>query len=319
MWFASRESVDRFLRLSQFDTDNPFDLQRLRDLHREAIDYLVGVHRYRMPEEIVHIDEIHDLFLMASRDPSQVQKLANMVLKVMHILQHVNGHELIFDTSISEAQLFDRLSGRVLPVIDRMRTTGIEVLEFSAGKKTRTSMITKLLAKRSTLAAHIFDKARFALTLKRRRDLVPSLTYLLHHLFAVSYVLPEQTQNGIITLGDIAEGLKLDPRQVWEFWTEGGRAAADDGAAPTPRNEFSGPNYRCVNFVVDMPVRLDDVASHATPAIAFAQAEFQLVDQQTAEANERGENAHARYKKRQAARIRARLECGSPDFSSKKK
>jgi uncharacterized protein (TIGR04552 family) len=44
--------------------------------------------------------------------------------------------------------------------------------------------------------------------------------------------------------------------------------------------------------------------------IAFCMVELQLVDQQTAVANERGENAHARYKKRQLRRVLRRLSRG---------
>ena len=55
-------------------------------------------------------------------------------------------------------------------------------------------------------------------------------------------------------------------------------------------------------------VRLDDIVPEASPAIAFAQTEIQLVDATTARANEEGENAHSRYKKRPSTRVRVRLD-----------
>ncbi|MEZ4271074.1 MAG: hypothetical protein R3C68_06470 [Myxococcota bacterium] len=42
-------------------------------------------------------------------------------------------------------------------------------------------------------------------------------------------------------------------------------------------SSVGGP-YRCVSFAADIPLRIDDVASTAQPAIAFVQAEIQLVD-----------------------------------------
>ena len=309
LWFNDHAAVDRYLRLCQFDTDNPLDIAFLSDIHRQAADYLTEVHHYRLPPETERAD-IHDLFVTASRGHGRAQRFACMLLKVMHILHHVSGQELIFRSAISEEELFDRLSNRAFVVIDRMRAAGIEVLEFSGGKKTRTSVVTKLLAKRTTLASQVFDKSRLSITVRERRDLVRALLYLSNNLFPVNYVVPEQSQNGIITLGDIAGALSLAPEAVWRSWTEGGLAARSHGERPTPRNEFSGATYRCINLVVDIPIRIDDVAPESAPAIAFAQAEIQLFDQRTVEQNEQGDSSHESYKERQLAHVRERLESG---------
>src|SRR5262249_60379806 len=82
----------------------------------------------------------------------------------------------------------------------------------------------------------------------------------------------------------------------------------------TPPNEFSGPGYRVINFVADLPVRLDSFVCRAGDPlygdygqVVFVLTEFQVVDQATAVTNEQGENSHLRYKERQHARVRARL------------
>ena len=79
-------------------------------------------------------------------------------------------------------------------------------------------------------------------------------------------------------------------------------------------NEFSGPSYRIVNFVADMPIRLDDfVCRVSDPAnmeygpIAFVLTEFQVADKHTALANESGACSHEAYKARQHERVRLRL------------
>jgi uncharacterized protein (TIGR04552 family) len=86
-------------------------------------------------------------------------------------------------------------------------------------------------------------------------------------------------------------------------------------------NEFSGPSYRVVNFVADLPVRVDKLL-HRPPdddlfgdngAVVFVLTEFQIVDARTAEANEIGENSHERYKERQIMRVKARLAHGMKD------
>ena len=305
-WFDDHTAVDGFLRLCEFDTDNPLDMARLHELHHEATVYLTDVHRYRLPLQIEQPHEIHDLFLAAaSPTHNRVQRFACMTLKVMHILHHISGRELLFNTPISEAQLFDRLNAKVFGAIDTMRASGIGIQEFAAGKKSKTSLATKLLAKRNNLATHIFDKLRFRIVVNSRDDLVLTVLYLVRNLCPFNYVLPEQSQNTIVTPDDLVRVLDLAPEVVTRYWES--NTSADPVVRP-PLNEFSATTYRCVNFVADIPMRIDDVAPQASPAIAFVQTEIQLMDLETSKTNERGESSHSLYKKRQRARVRARLE-----------
>ena len=90
---------------------------------------------------------------------------------------------------------------------------------------------------------------------------------------------------------------------------------------PATQNAFSGPGYRVINFVSDLPVRIDKYlcrrpddpmfAEYGT--IVFVLTEFQIIDARTAENNESGENSHDKYKDRQAARVKARLMHGMKD------
>jgi len=305
LWMPDREAVDSFLRLCAFDTDNPLDLGRLRELHRDAFDYLRDVHHLRLPPALEEPGEVHEVFLAASLAQGRLRRQACLLLKVMHIIHHLAGRELLFNTPISEAQLLDRLSTKVFQVIDRMRASGVGVVEFAAGQKTRTSLVSKLLAKRSTLASQIFDRLRFRIVVQGREDIVPTLQYLARHLFAFNYVIPEQSQNGIVDAPLVARALDLPEPLVRRFWD----SQHPGGGA----NEFSGASYRSINFVVDIPIRIDDVAPEHAPAVTFAQTEIQVVDTDTARANSRGENSHTLYKRRQRERVRERLE--GPEMS----
>jgi uncharacterized protein (TIGR04552 family) len=307
LWFADKLSVDAFLRLSEFDTDNPIDIDRLHELHHDAVAYLTETQNYRLPPQLDDLEDIHDLFLAASNGPPRLRRYACMLLKVMHILHHIAGRELMFNTAISEAQLLSRLSAKVFNVIDRMRVSGVGIQEFAAGQKSRTSLVTKLLAKRSTLATHIFDKLRFRIIVNTRDDLVAALLYLVHNLFPFNYIRPEQSQNGVLTFDDLGRNLGLAPELVRAFW-EAAPMGPELGRESTLANEFSGKGYRAVNFVADIPLRVDDVAPEATPAIVFVQTEIQVIDAETEKNNQRGENSHALYKKRQRERVRKRLE-----------
>ncbi|MGH2931104.1 MAG: TIGR04552 family protein, partial [Solirubrobacteraceae bacterium] len=98
-------------------------------------------------------------------------------------------------------------------------------------------------------------------------------------------------------------------------------AAVAADKRPSPQNEFSGPGYRVINFVSDLPVRIDkylcrlpdDPIFAEYGCVVFVLTEFQVIDARTAENNESGENSHEKYKERQAARVKARLMHGMKD------
>ena len=84
-------------------------------------------------------------------------------------------------------------------------------------------------------------------------------------------------------------------------------------APPAPQNRYSGPGFRVLSFVADLPIRCEDFFEaprgliRTYGPVLFATVEMQLVDAATAEANEAGAGSHAAYKARQKAAVLARL------------
>lgn len=297
-----RRAVDEHLRLCTYDTDSPIDNEHLRGLLMDALSYLREQHGFEFPVEIDNPAEIHDIFLFAASDEPHAH-LAQIALKVMHILNHVKGREPIQKGAITESELTSRLNNKVLTVIDELRGhDGVALVEWAAGKKTQSSLVTKLLAKPETHASRVFDRLRYRIVTRDRRELVRALIGLTHRLVPFNYVVPGQSQNGIIQLSDIASVLPIQLADIERLW---GDAIKCD--QPTPQNEFSGSTYRCVNFVADIPLRVDDAIPEQSPAIAFVQAELQLVDEETNSRNNEGDNAHDAYKERQRIVVRRRL------------
>jgi uncharacterized protein (TIGR04552 family) len=257
-----------------------------------------------------------DLFLIASRK-SRRQVYACIVLKVMHIIHHLAGRELLYRLPISDDEVFHLVQRKVVRIVEEIRASGHPIIELEWSRKPRDSLVTKLLAKRSTLAANVYDKLRFRLVTRDPDDLLPMLIELTHRLIPFNYVVPGESVNDIVSFRKAVEESAALTRVGAQLQDEVGPGAPeteDDAKAKAPMNEFSGPGYRIINFVTDLPVRVDDFLSRiGDPGyaehgpIVFVLTEFQVVDARTAHDNESGENSHEKYKERQHGRVKARL------------
>jgi uncharacterized protein (TIGR04552 family) len=307
------DEVDRFLRVNELEPTRERDIQRLESLRAEAVDYLTRNFGFRIPDDVAERVPARDLFLIASRRTKR-QTYACIVLKVMHIIHHLAGRELLFRLPISDDEIFHLVERKVVRIVEEVRAAGHPIVEFEWSRKPRDSLVTKLLAKRSTLAANVYDKLRFRLVTREPADLLPVLFELTHRLIPFNYVVPGESVNDIIAfrraveespaLSRLAAGLQLDV----------GLEEREDEARGGRLNEFSGPGYRVINFVTDIPIRIDAFLSRiADPGyvehgpIVFVLTEFQVLDTRTAHDNEIGENSHEKYKERQHARVKARL------------
>lgn len=291
--FDDHSEVDRFLRLNEFDPESDEEIGRLEELRADAVDYLGRAFGMTLSEEVADKLAARDLFLVASHDGPQ-QKLACVVLKVMHILHHIAGRAALVKMSVSDEVIFREIELKVMQVVEQLRAAGAPIAEFEWSRKPLDSQITKLLAKRSTLAASIYDKLRFRLIVPRDSDLVPMLATLVRNLVPFNYVVPGESVNQLVDLRRTLAA--INPR------------------APTamPFNEFSGPEYRIINFVADLPLRVERLLPRAEIPpdlchVVFVLTEFQICDKATAIRNESGASSHEAYKQRQHERVRERL------------
>lgn len=314
--FKGRDEVDRFLRLCEINPDNPVDEAWVRTVLADAVEYLRRTFKYRVTQAVASPQEIHDLFLIASgvKEPSRFRKIACIVLKVMHVIQHIEGRDLLFRLAISEAEIAELVSSKVVLVAEEMRGRGLPVVEFVDSIKTRESVITKLVAKKETLAAQIYDKTRFRIVTRTREDILPVLYFLTERLFPFNFVVPDQTENTLIEFKSLLAEHPHFARYAQELHLDLDYEAREDRR---PGNVSSGHSYRVLNFVVDIPLRLDaylpppeDDHRPRKGRIGFALVELQIVDEQTASRNDTGENAHDRYKHRQKLRVLRRLSRG---------
>jgi uncharacterized protein (TIGR04552 family) len=307
--FRADEEVREYLIAHEFDLEDPASRARSEAIKNAAIGYLKRNFDFPIPRPIAESD-VGELLLVASRGGHR-QLCACTILKVMHIIHHLEARELLYMLPISDAEVFHLAEQKVRRVIGAMMADGLPILEFVGGRKNKDALYSKLLSKRETHAAQIYDKLRFRVVTREQNDLWPVLAYLTRHLFPFNYLVPGEATNTMFDfhayaaayphLAQVAPTLQPMPDE---------RGGEND-------NVFSAPSYRVVHFVVDMPVRLpQDVLEAAPPAawslgrVVFAQAEFQVIDRDTEQANELGDASHDAYKLRQKDAVVRRLKLG---------
>lgn len=313
--FADEKEVDRFLRVNEFDPQDPADMERLETLRAEAVEYLTRHFGYRIPEDVAESLPAHDLFLLASRR-GRHQTYACIVLKVMHVLQHLDGRETLFRLPVSDNQVFSQVESKVVQIVDEMRAAGLPIVEFQWSRKERDSLITKLLAKRDSIAADVYDKLRFRLITRRFEDLPAVLRELLCRLIPFNYIIPGQAVNRLLPFQRI-----LDDNPSLRRHMEHLQPDAELNLGEASVNQFSSDGYRVINFVADLPLRVGALMRHMVGkcdsdeidprGVVYVLTEFQVMDAQTALKNEEGESSHVVYKERQHIEVKARLTRGS--------
>lgn len=311
--FDSLDDVDRYLALNRLDLSDPVDWERLRYVFNEAVSYLEERLYLRFPRDIRHPDDVRQIFLWASNVGGfrRRQVLCCVVLKLMHVIHHMEAADLKFKVPVAESDLFDLAESDILRRGRHMRDAGLPVLSFYGSRKARSSVITKLISKKENLAATIFDKLRFRIIVDGHDALLPVLAYLVRHFLPFNYVIPGQSHNNLLPPDEIVRHLadSADLQELVDL----------PELDTTGKNEFSGASYRMINFIVDYPVRLpDDLVpgfQFELGRVVFLMVEFQIVDEETARRNESGENAHSLYKARQYDVVAKRLIRGLSGLS----
>lgn len=306
----SLEDVDKLLLRLGLDFWDADDRARIEGIHAQALSYL-ETHEYGvMHERIRRPDDVRSLFVHASKD-DELQRDACALLKVMHIIHHAAGRELVHRLEVPTAELFFRIEKAIYASIDEMKRRGLLIVEWASSRKTEHSIITKLLCRRDSQAAQLHDRLRFRIVTETVDDVLGVLGYLCRETIPFSYVVPGESRNDLIDF----ESTMLDDYHLRKLWLQLQPLAVPSEDAVRD-NQFTDSQYRDVNFVVDMAIRVDDLVEGLPEfdvdrfgKVVFLLAEFQIVDREQHELNQTGASAHAAYKARQVQRAIRRLRC----------
>ena len=298
--------------LHHFSFNKPNDVRRLRYLRDSAVTYLEDQFQLRFPDDIKFAQDLRSIFLMASQTGGfrRKQILCCVVLKLMHVIQHLDAAELRHQIPLAEADLLNIAAQKIDRVGREILNSGLPIVSFYGSRKARNSIITKLLAKSENIAATVFDKLRYRIVTQRSQDILPTLVWMTHNLFPFNYVIPSESHNNISSLEDMAKAsIYADLLSSLES-----NGIEQEVLVAKEENSFSGSNYRIINFIVDVPVRIDHVIQSSQYQtlghVLYVMVEFQILDRETAIQNEEGDSAHRLYKQRQLEQVRVRLRKG---------
>lgn len=299
--FTGEKEVVQFLKVNEFDLSRQKDNDRLMTIHNEAVGYLQRELKLDLPADLLRPENLASFFLLASGNGDRkLQSAACTLLKTMNIINHIDGRELLYNCPISLRDLFSLVEDKVERSLSSLSRKE-PLLKYQGGRKPKESLITKLLCKRETIAAQIYDRVRYRIVTGRKDDILKVIFHLFETVLPFNYLIPGVSVNQLIPLG---------PR---------GKVSAVVQAVtrrlPPPPMDYTGRGYRVCKFVADIPLRMDNfLATSAGPVyreslgnIAYVLVEFQIVDEETDRRNNSGACSHENYKRRQKRGVVKRL------------
>lgn len=217
-----KPQVADFLNGYGFNINDPVESAELFGIFQEALQF---IKRYfliegnpdgydmKVPNYLYTITNISELFLAATGHANQ--KLtkeealwAGVVLKVMHTLLHTDKDLRYRYFSTIQQQIFDRFYKFIhRDEENRLFLRGdngvmIPLYDFQTkAKKTRDSIVIKLLHKQENVAEELFDRIGMRIITYNKLDALRVIKFLhLNHVIMINNIKPSRSQNTLVDL-----------------------------------------------------------------------------------------------------------------------
>ncbi len=221
---TSIDQAHSFMSGYGFEVNNPIEKAELFGSFQEAVQFirryfLKEGNPYGLPLDIPHsiltITNITDLFLMgaatsANKKYSYEDRLwAGIVMKVMHTILHTDRDLRHNYFGIIQQQIFDRYYKYLLRDDNKQLFLGrdnlkIPLVDFQTkSKKSRDSIIIKLLHKAENVAEELFDRVGIRFVTFNKLDAVRVVKFLQeNHVLIAHNIKPSRSRNNLINLSD---------------------------------------------------------------------------------------------------------------------
>ncbi len=344
-YFTDEDSIKNFILAYGYDPEDPIEHAELQGNLQEAIRF---IKRYflkpenpsglmvEMPKKINDATDIREVLRFASTPDSELRPWACAILKVVHTISHIDRDIRTHYFSEIQKQIFDRFyrylnrddEGALFLGRTKDDELRVDLVEFQVKpKKTRDSILMKLLHKPESVAEELFDRVGIRFITKTRADAIRVVHFLDQtNVIVAANIKPSRSRNTLIDTRYFREVLdhnRANPAVLPELLE----------SVPHPQeradNPFSSEHYRAIQFTCRQLIKIRnavadqvrDLKSAARtleldPAVSgivermdprtiqkmirfFYPFEIQVMDHSSHIENEKGRSAHAEYKKAQ--------------------
>lgn len=361
------ETVEGFLNGYGLDANDAVARAELFGNFQEAIQF---IRRYflkegaeegldvKVPNAIMMITDISDLFLLATgnkENSTREEELwAEVILKVMHTILHVDKDLRSSYFSEIQTQIFDRFYKYVFREGDdlffaksKKEKIKIPLIEFETkSKKTRDSVIIKLLHKAENVAEELFDRVGVRIVTENRFDSIRVIKFLLENYIIIPHnIKPSRSTNSLVDMNEFKRRhsnlikFALRNNMTEDDFVESMEEAIQQSVCvqtESERNSFTSSNYRSLQFTCRQLIKYkspflqefielrkfakeskdEDISkkilnmdySHIARDVRFFYPyEVQIVDKDAHLVNSEGDASHGEYKKTQIKAAQYRI------------
>lgn len=218
--FQDKDSAERFFSSYGYDLKDPIQAAEIFGNYQESLQFIKKFFlkegneedglELTVPNLFYTITDLRDLLLVAdgrgTNHTKEEVEWAGVILKVMNTILHLDKdlRHRYFPTI--QTQIFDRFYRYIhrdgeelyLGVEDSDEKIYLNEFETKA-KKTRESMIIKLLHKKENVAEELFDRIGVRFITKSKFDCYRVLNFLhKNHIVMVNNIKPSRTQNSLV-------------------------------------------------------------------------------------------------------------------------
>jgi uncharacterized protein (TIGR04562 family) len=275
---ATDDSIEAFLKSYGIDPEDPVGRAELFGNFQEAVQFVKRFFLkegneegldYKIPNSILMITDVTDLLkigIKRSNSDREERLWAEVILKVMHTILHVDKDLRSNYFSTIQTQIFDRFYKYIqrdetgkLSLSNSDGSVVVELEEFETkSKKTRESVIIKLLHKVENVAEELFDRVGVRFVTKTKLDTLRVIKFLLDENIVVPHnIKPSRSINWLIDLkqfkqlhyGALKDSLKHQMNEE-EFVSTLNKIL--EKTKPPTANSIRNPNtlddYRSIQF-----------------------------------------------------------------------
>jgi uncharacterized protein (TIGR04562 family) len=210
------EEATSFIAVYGFDVSDPSDVELLWSLFDESVKYLetlLATPEYRVVPEHLRcrksVQDLRRLLLLASGSVDDDQRWACALLRVMHVLVHLQYDPRLRYFEQVQNQILSRLdaylftdpdSGALYLGTGEAGGERIKLLYFKKkDRKDREREIIKLLHKTESLAEEIYDRIGFRLVTESKFDAMRALRFLVDkNVISVANIRPGRSRNRLL-------------------------------------------------------------------------------------------------------------------------